>query len=120
MPMQFMNSMADDPRTLTIAEKGIKESPVYESLKLKILAKADLQRRAVPKGHQVALMRLGQYTDGGWKLLQRSMAKYVDLAAPSTVRNVRFQLGERSCWVIASPDICQATRSNYLVCCFCR
>jgi hypothetical protein len=49
MPMQFMNSMADDPRMLTIAEDGIKESPVYESLKLKILAKADLQRRAVPK-----------------------------------------------------------------------
>jgi hypothetical protein len=80
--------MAEDPKTFKLAEHGIKQSPIYETLKLKILAAADPRTRLVPKAHQVSLMKLGRYTDNGWRLLRNSMQKYVDLAGASTVRGV--------------------------------
>jgi hypothetical protein len=86
--MQFMNAMAENPETLKLAEEGIKQSAIYEALRLKILAVTDHSTRQVPKAHQVSLMKLGRYTDNGWRLLRNSLREFVDLAAPSTVRGV--------------------------------
>jgi hypothetical protein len=86
--MQFMNAMAEDPETLKLAEEGIRNSAIYEALRAKILAVTDHMTRQIPRAHQVSLMKLGRYTDNGWRLLRNSLREHVDLAAPSTVRRV--------------------------------
>jgi hypothetical protein len=72
--------MADDPETLKLAEEGIRQSTIYEALRVKILAVTDHSTRQVFKAHQVFLMKLD--------LLRNCLRGYVDLAAPSTVRGI--------------------------------
>jgi hypothetical protein len=86
--MQFMSLMADDEKTSKIAQEGIRKSPVFDVMKLKILQEANLQIRMVPKAHQISLFKLGRYTDRGWNLLRDSLAAWVDLASPSSIRRV--------------------------------
>jgi hypothetical protein len=83
-----MNAMAEDPETLKLALEGIRHSAIYEALRAKILAVTDHMTRQIPKAHQVSLMKLGRYTDNGWRLLRNRLREHVDLAAPSTVRGV--------------------------------
>jgi hypothetical protein len=95
--MQFMSMMAEDEKTFKIAQEGIRQSPVFDALKLNILRQADLQLNLVPNAHQISLFKLGRYTDKGWNLLRDSLAAWVDLLSPSTIRKVctHFSLLDR-------------------------
>jgi hypothetical protein len=97
--LQFMNVMAEDPKTFKLAEEGVRNSPIYDVLEKRILKGADLENKYVSKAHQVSLFRLGHYSERRWKLLRDSLKEHVNLASPTTIRTVCHCLWADSLWV---------------------
>jgi hypothetical protein len=76
-----MNVMAENPKTFKLAEEGVRNSPIYDVLKKRILKESDSENKYVSKAHQVSLFRLGHYSERGWKLLRDSLKEHANLAS---------------------------------------
>lgn len=82
-----MSLCAEDEVANRIAIDAILKSSVKDALETQILAQ--VERKEMQWYEQVALFKVGRYSDAGWNLLRGAMEKHVDLSAPSTMRRVR-------------------------------
>jgi hypothetical protein len=71
-----MNAMADVPKAFKLAEEGMRNSPIYDALKGRILEEADLENKYVSKAHQISLFHLGHYYESSSGTASRSMSTW--------------------------------------------
>lgn len=80
--------MATSDKDRLTAIRCIQESTIFVELKARVLAVS--RDNIMPKEDQVALHKLGNYTETRWGLLRQAMAPFVNLMSASSIRKVRF------------------------------
>jgi hypothetical protein len=88
--LQFIDSVMENIKVKQRALQALLASTAFAEVKERAAAAAVEGNKVCPQVDQIALFKIGQFTDNSWNVLRCALKDKVNLAAPSTLRRVRF------------------------------
>jgi hypothetical protein len=88
--LQFIDSVMENIKVKQRALQALLASTAFAEVKERAAAAAVEGNKVCPQVDQIALFKIGQFTDNSWNVLRCALKDKVNLAAPSALRRVRF------------------------------